>query len=301
MIKFGMRKTFDRLNHMIDSAMNGTYEEGKYNESELSKLEVKWKNFITSSVLAKKKVEDERQNIKEFVTDISHQTKTPLANIMLYTQLLEEQELNEQSFEMVKEIQKQSEKLSFLIQSLVKISRLESGTFQLNPIIGRTDRMLRRLVEQVYGKAKTKNISLQVKMSNVENLDFMNETNKNNQSFDAVFDEKWTLEALGNILDNAIKYSPENSIITLGMQKYEMFLCISIEDEGIGIPEEERAKVFGRFYRGRNVMGEEGIGIGLYLARQIVSAQGGYIKISPGKTKTKEYPGTIFQIYLPTK
>lgn len=296
-----MRKTYDRLNHMIDSAMNGTYDEERYDESELSKLEVKWKNFITASVLSKKKVEEERQSIKELVTDISHQTKTPLANIMLYTQLLEEQELNVQSAEMVKEIQKQSEKLSFLIQSLVKISRLESGTFQLYLNRYNANIMIRKLLEQALGKANLKNIRIQIKESNLEKLDLSNEMGESENSCDAVFDEKWTLEALSNILDNAIKYSPEDSTILLEIIKYELFTCISITDEGVGIPEEERAKVFGRFYRGTNVMGEEGVGVGLYLAREIISAEGGYIKILTGKGITKEYPGTIFQVFLPTK
>lgn len=286
MINFGIRKTYKRLNDMIDSAMNGTYQEEKYNESELSKLEVKWKQFISSSILSKKKIEEERQNIKELVTDISHQTKTPLANIMLYTQLLGEQELDEQSVEIVKELQVQSEKLSFLIQSLLKISRLESGTFQFHPIECRIDKMIEEMIEHALGKGQLKNINMQIKDIN---------------EYYAIFDKKWTLEALNNILDNAIKYSPKNSRIIIEMRKYEMFVCISIADEGVGIPEEERTKVFGRFYRGSNVLGEEGVGVGLYLTREIISSQGGYIKILAGKGKQKEYPGTIFQVYLPTK
>lgn len=287
MLRFGRRRTYNRLNQMIDYAMNGTFEEGRYDESELSKLEVKWKRFISSSVLSKKKIEEERQSIKELVTDISHQTKTPLANIMLYTQLLEEQELNEQSREMVQEIQQQSEKLSFLIQSLVRISRLESGTFQLHPVENNVGNMVSKIITQALGKASVKKIGIRLD----EKID----------NYHAIFDEKWTREALLNILDNAIKYSPEESVITLGIRAYEMFICISIEDEGVGIPEEERAKVFGRFYRGTNVIGEDGVGVGLYLAREIITAENGYIKILQGKGIRQGYPGTIFQVYLPRK
>ena len=118
----GMRSTYKRLNQMVDDAMNDSFEEEKYDETELSKLEVKWKRFLTSCKLSNKKIEEERSNIKEMVSDISHQVKTPLSNILLYSKLLEEQELSEESRAMVKEITKQSEKLDFLIQSLVKCS-----------------------------------------------------------------------------------------------------------------------------------------------------------------------------------
>ena len=118
----GMRSTYKRLNQMVDDAMNDSFEEEKYDETELSKLEVKWKRFLTSCKLSNKKIEEERSNIKEMVSDISHQVKTPLSNILLYSKLLEEQELSEESQAMVKEITKQSEKLDFLIQSLVKCS-----------------------------------------------------------------------------------------------------------------------------------------------------------------------------------
>ena len=113
---------------MIDEAMAGTFSENDYEETELSKLEVKWKRFLTSAKLSNQKVEEERKKIKELVSDISHQTKTPLANILLYSRLLEEQKLDDTSQTLVSEIVKQSEKLEFLIQSLVKTSRLESGT-----------------------------------------------------------------------------------------------------------------------------------------------------------------------------
>lgn len=280
-----MRRVFNRLNEMIDSALNGTFEERNYDESELSKLEIKWKRFLNASVLSKRQVEEERRSIKELVTDISHQTKTPLANILLYTQLLEEQTLNEESRAIVAEIQNQSEKLSFLIQSLVKISRLESGTFVLKPVKQDIGELIRKLAEQAAGKASQKKITIQTTLTDKDDVESPN----------AVFDLKWTEEALGNILDNAVKYSPRESVIAIVVRVYEMFVCISVADEGIGIPEEERAKVFGRFYRGANVQKEEGIGIGLYLARQIINAEGGYIKVTSGQNGK----GAVFQVYLP--
>ena len=109
----------------------------------------------------------------------------------------------------------------------------------------------------------------------------------------AVFDFKWTAEALANIVDNAIKYT-EHGTITISAVSYEMFARIDISDTGSGIPETEQAKIFARFYRSNSVQKQEGVGIGLYLDRQIISGEGGYIKVAsvPGK-------GSTFSIFLP--
>ncbi|MGB4657913.1 MAG: HAMP domain-containing sensor histidine kinase [Mobilitalea sp.] len=280
MMKFGMNKTYEKLNKMIEDATAGTFEEGCYDESQMSKLEVKWKRFISSSKLSKDKIEEERKNIKTLISDVSHQTKTPLSNIMLYSQILQEQELDKESCDIVKQIIDQSEKLEFLIESLVKTSRLETGTLQLHPKLQFLLPMIQSILIEGQTKAKKKGITIQL-----ENV---------SEEMEAVFDRKWTEEAIYNILDNAIKYSPENTAIVISMMEYEMFARISIRDEGIGITQEELPLIFGRFYRGRNVTDEEGVGIGLYLARSIISEQKGYMKASSVVGK-----GSSFDIYLP--
>lgn len=279
MRKRGIRYTYARLNQMIDEAMAGTFEEQSYDETELSKLEVKWKRFLTSSKLSKQRVEEERAGIKEIVSDISHQTKTPLSNILLYSQLLEEQNLDAGSRRLVSEIIKQSEKLDFLIQSLVKTSRLETGTFQLTPEVQEVSPVLEEIILQAEQKAAKKNIQIILEVPT---------------SVKAVYDKKWTSEALYNILDNAVKYSQEGSEIYIQVKAYELFVCIEIRDEGMGIPEEEVPLIFQRFYRGKNVNEEEGVGIGLYLTRQIVEGQKGYIK-----TGSQIGQGSSFSVYLP--
>lgn len=275
---FEDRKTIDGLNRMLDDAISGHFEERNYDESELSKLEVKWKRYLTSSKLSAQKIEEERQAVRGLVTDISHQTKTPLANILLYTQLLGEQPLDENTMEMVEEVRRQSEKLDFLIQSLVKTSRLETGTFQLSPEKREIGRMIGEIKKMAEAQAAAKGIAIRTEEISGE----------------AVFDEKWTREAVFNILDNAVKYSPEGSEIVIRVRAYEMFACIEVKDEGIGLEEEEIPRIFGRFYRGKAVRNEEGVGIGLYLARQIIESEKGYIKVisRPGK-------GARFQVFLP--
>lgn len=277
---------------MIDEAMAGTFSENDYEETELSKLEVKWKRFLTSAKLSNQKVEEERKKIKELVSDISHQTKTPLANILLYSRLLEEQKLDDTSQTLVSEIVKQSEKLEFLIQSLVKTSRLESGTFQLNPKRQEVYPMLYEIAEQAKEKAKKK--KMQIVLPELEK-DRENDFEKQEkEKIKAVYDKKWTAEALYNILDNGVKYGNEGSTIEISVQEYEMFVCITVCNEGEEILEQEIPLIFQRFYRGKNVGEEEGVGIGLYLARQIIQEQGGYIKVtSKGDGKVK------FMTYLP--
>ena len=96
-----------------------------------------------------------------------------------------------------------------------------------------------------------------------------------------------------NLIDNAVKYTPSGTI-TVSARAYELFARVDVEDTGPGIPEEELAKLFQRFYRGRAASGEEGVGVGLYLVRQIAQGQGGYVKAfsRPGK-------GARFSLFLP--
>lgn len=276
----GMRSTYKRLNQMVDDAMNDSFEEEKYDETELSKLEVKWKRFLTSCKLSNKKIEEERSNIKEMVSDISHQVKTPLSNILLYSKLLEEQELSEESQAMVKEITKQSEKLDFLIQSLVKTSRLETGTFQLTPKSQDIFPVVKDALIQIEKKAEKKGIQILLDESEIPVV--------------ALYDKKWTVEAVYNILDNAVKYSMEGTEIQIQVKNFEFFIGIEICDKGMGISEEEIPFIFQRFYRGKMVKEEEGVGIGLYLSRQIIEGQNGYIKVA-----SKEGEGSVFSVFLP--
>ena len=275
---FTDKKLLARLDKMLEDGINGTFSESDYDETQLSKLESKWLRYLTSSKLSAQKTEQEREKLQELVSDISHQTKTPLSNILLYTQLLQEQDIDGQSRQIVDEIRQQSEKLEFLIQSLVKTSRLETGTFQLAPLKNNIDSVIDAAIEQITPKAKSKQIKIMY----------------SSQSHTAKFDIKWTQEALFNILDNAVKYSPRNSVIKITVYAYEMFACVFVADQGIGIPEEELPRIFGRFYRGQNVREQNGVGIGLYLCRQIIEGQGGYISV-----KSTVDQGSIFKIFLP--
>lgn len=266
------------VDKMIDSAISNNFEESSFTEKRLSKLESKMYRFLISRNTALKKINSEKDVIKTLISDISHQTKTPISNILLYSQLLKEiPDLDNNAKEISNQIEIQTEKLSFLISSLIKTSRLENGIINVVP----KENSIKKLLKSINFK------SIAAEKQIICNIEPTPEIT-------AVFDFKWTLEAISNIVDNAIKYTPRNGKITVTTAEYEMFVRIDVADTGIGISEEDTTKIFTRFYRSADVSNEKGVGIGLYLSREILSKEGGYIKVSSQQGK-----GSVFSIFLP--
>lgn len=278
-------RTIRRLEMMLDAALSGDFQENDYDETKLSRLESKWKRFLAASMLSRENLNREKENVKSLVSDISHQTKTPMTNIRLYASLLGElieaetgMQRQEEAAVMIGELVRQTEKLEFLIQALTKMSRLESNIVEVRPEQQPITPLLQDVVAEAAIKADGKNITIRNVYAG--------------EAF-ACFDYKWTKEALGNVLDNAVKYSPPGSTVTLSVLEYEMYLAVSVCDEGRGIREEEIPKIFGRFYRAEEVSQEEGVGIGLYLTREILRKENGYVKV-----KSQPEKGSEFLLYL---
>lgn len=271
------KKLMQSLSDMIDSATEGNFEETTFDESMYSLLESRLHEYLASSSLSASKVKEEKEKINTLISDISHQTKTPIANLLLYSDLLSEEELNDSSKEKVDAIKAQSEKLKFLIDSLVKMSRLENGLMNFVPVTSSVDELLESITDSLSAKASAKGITISYEPTELS----------------IKCDPKWTYEAVFNIADNAVKYTNSGSV-KMSAIEYEMFVRIDIEDTGIGISEEDSAKVFSRFYRSREVSSEEGVGIGLCLAREIITGEGGYIRLEsvPGE-------GSKFSVYIP--
>lgn len=271
-------RTIRRLDDMLTAAMNGTFSEETFDESRLSSLESRLARYLAASALSERNVREQKDQISALISDISHQTKTPVANLQLYAQLLSEQPLTPQGKDCASAISAQAEKLQTLIEALVKTSRLETGILALHPQDGEIAPVAERAAAQYAPKAAEKGITLAV-----------GEVNGS-----AVFDAKWTEEAVCNLLDNAVKYTPSGRTVAVEIKNYEMFSAIRVTDSGPGISEEEQAKIFGRFYRAPSAWQVEGVGVGLYLTRQIAEKQGGYVKVEslPGK-------GSTFSLYLP--
>lgn len=271
-------KMLSTLDRMIDSSIDNTFTEHTFTEKKLSKIESKMYRYLSSGNTSLRQINAEKDSIKTLISDISHQTKTPVSNILLYSQLLKESPcLDDSTRRLASQIEEQTEKLSFLTASLIKASRLENGIINVTP----KENSIRKLVECVdcSDAADAKGIRWQIDPI---------------PDCSAVFDFKWTLEAISNIVDNAVKYTPAGGAITISAREYEMFARINIADTGIGMSEEETAKIFTRFYRSPEVRDERGVGIGLYLAREIVAKEGGYIKVTSSKGT-----GSVFSVFLP--
>ena len=282
-----LRRTFDSMEKMLNEAIEGNFTADSFDESRFSRLEAKLEEYLSSASISAQNVKNEKDKLKELISDISHQTKTPIANLVLYGELLEGSELTEEQKSNVNAILTQTEKLRFLIDSLVKLSRLESGIIQLERTKTEVFPILQNVVEQVQERATTKGLSLILKET----------------SATATIDSKWTQEAIFNIADNAVKYTGQGNI-TISVTDFDMFVRVDISDTGKGIPEEDQPKIFGRFYRGSSTKAEEGVGIGLHLAREIISGQGGYIKVKSVLSQKAvpaipDQPVTTFSVFLP--
>lgn len=247
-------------------------------DSIFSKLQHQTLKLINVLKAQNKKMENEKNEIKSLISDISHQLKTPLANMKMYSEFLQQEDLSEEERKEFYEIILLSlDKLCFLVESMIKMSRLDSSVINLHKTNADINDAVVSAISQLYKKAQLKNINIKFEPEQKTFIDY---------------DRKWTSEAIFNIIENAIKYSPADTTISISIEKYEIFTRIDIKDQGIGISEDEIPKIFGRFYRGRNVLDEEGIGIGLYLSREIISKQGGYIKVKSSEA------GSVFSIFL---
>mgnify|MGYP005958480429 FL=1 len=271
-------RTMRRLDDMLTAAMNGSFSEKSFDESCLSALESRLARYLAASALSERNVREQKDQISTLISDISHQTKTPVANLQLYAQLLSEQPLTPQGKDCAAAISAQAEKLQSLIETLVKTSRLETGILALHPQLGEITPVVERAVAQYAPKAGEKGIVLTTRQTEGS----------------AVFDPKWTEEAVCNLLDNAVKYTPSGGAVTVEVKNYELFSAVRVSDTGPGISEAGQAKIFGRFYRAQGAWQTEGVGIGLYLTRQIAEKQGGYVKVEsmPGV-------GSAFSLYIP--
>lgn len=224
------------------------------------------------------RAEQEKEQVKSLISNMSHQLKTPLGNVMMYRELLETQQDVCQQRLFLKKMKQQLDKTDWILQSLFKMTRLEQGAIQFEAQAASIKNTLLDAVNSVYERAEKKKI--QISAVPFEDIRLLH-------------NPKWTAEVFCNILENAVKYSKENSRIQIQVIPMELYTEIQISDEGIGIHKEELTQIFKRFYRSREVENMEGSGIGLYLARLILEKEKGYM------TVTSEYgKGSSFHVFL---
>ena len=277
-----LRGEIRELSDYIDKALDGNLEITEFDEKELSKIKSKLIKFLYSNQVKEKKISTEKNKTKDLIADISHQTKTPITNLSLYISLLEDDPKDEY----LEIIKYELNKLEFLIQNLVKSSRLESDIISLQK--GQAN--LKDLVEDVLGEFKVilneKDISI-----NLKDQDLI---------FD--LDERWLKEAVHNLIDNAIKYSPNGSTINISVYKSYLNYNLDIDNECKDLSEETLPKIFERFYRGKNSVSKDGLGLGLFIAREIIDKHGGNIRASLEENRIKfsvDFP--LWEVFFLTK
>ena len=223
-----------------------------------------------------KRITESYRNLAALVSDIAHQCKTPLTAAAMYAEMLPPSAEAEA-------IGKQTGKLQFLLDALVKLSRCEGGLIEENvhPVMESVEALTAQALSAIIPAAEKKSIVFSVEIP---------------EKMTALFDLRWTAEAVGTILDNGVKYSPENSKITVAAHRYETYVRLDILDEGPGIPEEELSEIWKRFYRGKTNRNAPGVGIGLTLCRMIVQAQGGRVLC-----RNRQGAGCGFSIFLPAE
>lgn len=271
----------DDVCETLDAAIAGREPEyfQPYEDSLTAKVQSKLLQYYDIMQEGRIQSQKDKETLQELVSDISHQVKTPIANMKLYIGILQKPYLEEKKrSQFMTTLAEQIDKLDFLMQSLIHMSRLETGTFVLHPSKGQIYETISSAVSGVWGKAEQKKIDISVECA---------------PEITVWHDSKWTAEAIGNILDNGVKYTPKGGSLMITVRPWQFYTRIDITDTGIGIPEAHYHDVFQRFYRGEEAAAQEGVGLGLYLANGIITRQKGYMSV-----KSKVGEGSTFSIYL---
>ncbi|MBE7003502.1 MAG: HAMP domain-containing histidine kinase [Ruminococcaceae bacterium] len=272
----------DALCQLLDDMMSSDREPPQFAEEEdlFYKIQHRLSRLYEVMRESRKSVAKEQADLQELVSDISHQVKTPIANLkMVNATLIERSVSPEKEREFLAAMGGQLDKLDFLMQTMIKTSRLETGVIALEPKAQPIYDTLAAALGGVLLDAEKKQINVKVDCP---------------EELTVCHDRKWTSEAIFNILDNAVKYTPAEGNICVSVERWEMYAKIDIADNGIGIPEQHQGAIFKRFYRESSVHDVPGIGIGLYLAREIITRQGGFIRVA-----SEVGGGSTFSVFLP--
>lgn len=216
---------------------------------------------------SKEEQEKEKLNLARNIADISHQLKTPLTSMGIMTDLLLENELEEQNKHFVEHLNRQIERLSKLVGILLKLAKFDAGTVKLKEQEIVISHFIEEVVEMLEVPIIQKNIKIHLEGADEVCLKG---------------DRSWTYEAIHNMLHNCVQHSPDGGMITIGWSRNPIYTEIVIEDQGGGIPLEDLPHIFTRFYKGKNAS-YESVGIGLAMAKTIVEKQNGEIKVENTK------------------
>ena len=272
-----MYRTIDR---MLDEILDGEpISQSDIREGEISVLASKAKRVKEKVDLGISTAEEEKEQVKSLISNMSHQLKTPLAGLMMYREMLEDEGLDEETRKrFLGKMKGQSEKIDWILKSLFKMVNLEQGAvvFEAEALPVR-DTIL-DAVTAVLDRADQRNIRILTEPFE-DRLLWHN--------------RKWTAEVLVNLLENAVKYTEPGGCITISVNPMEMYTEIAVRDTGRGIRKEELNEIFKRFYRSRDAENIEGSGIGLYLSRLILEQEKGYMT-----AESELGEGSKFSVFL---
>lgn len=301
------RKEMEELSSALESLINGERPSlDRVSEDTLpSKIRSQILRLNDKMRGSEQALLQEREEIRGLIADTAHQLRTPLANMESYLSLLkadlerrtgtsESIRMEDQAY-YIRAIAESEEKIRFLTEGFIRMARLENGIIQIRKDSLDMEGTLLGSILQAKEAADEKQIEIRLTMSGESGRTKKTSgREKGKEAGSAVLhDPQWLGEAVFNLLDNSIKYSPEGSTIHVSTVKNEMFFRIEVRDEGTGIEEGEENLIFRRFYRGKHVNGQNGFGLGLYLSREIVQRHGGFMKVK------RLEPGLSVGIYLP--
>lgn len=274
------RKTYRLIDRLLDSVLNremiaaSDVEEGEYSAlvSKIKQIQDVLDNHVN-------RAEYEKEQVKSLVSNMSHQLKTPLANISLYAEILSKEEITPERKAMFSEkMQRQVDKLNWIVESLSKMVKLEQNIDGFEVKGTGIKQTILDAVDTIYEKLEKKNINLTLEP-------FADSVLYHNR--------KWTEEVFVNLLENAVKYTDLGGAISIRVINYDLYTEIQIADNGRGIRQEELTEIFKRFYRSREVENMEGSGIGLYLSNLVLEKEKGYMTVNSEYGK-----GSCFSVFL---
>lgn len=277
-----INKKLRKINNNITSAMNGNYWVNEnylpeYEEGLIYSIEYQIKMLISRLFINNQQVTKEKKKLNTLVTEVTHQLKTPVAAVKLFHSLLEKDDIPmEEKNNILDKMDDEINKIEWFIQSLTDISKLETGLIQLKMKENNINDTIIQAVNTVYLSAKEKNIDITMRGTINGNI---------------TYDGKWTKEAIVNILDNAVKYTDPGGTIIIEVISTPMSNKIKVTDTGKGIDEKDIPFIFNRFYKSNKTGIDEGIGVGLYLAKEIMRNQNGTIKVY-----SEIHRGTTFEL-----
>ena len=262
-------REINRKNYLLSIKDNG--------EGELSIL----KNEVYKTTIMLREESDqlktEKLVLKNSISDISHQLKTPLTSILIMLDnILDNPKMDEKTKnDFIINVHHQVEHINFLIVSLLKLSRIDADVIEFKKEKINVQKIIQEVLKNVEILKEVKNINIRYNID--KNIFYKG-------------DYKWELEALTNLIKNAVEYSKDSGKIEIIAEDNPLFTRIIIKDYGEGMTKQELKNIFKRFYKGEN-SSSDSIGIGLNLAKKIIEKDNGYIKV-----KSKKNEGTVFEI-----